>query len=196
MGPPPPVLVAMEATGHYWKNLLAALTAAGHDVALLNPFAARRFQDASLGRTKTDAIDAEGLARLAFEKRPAPAQLHDEAAGHPTCLDASAFLRRAKGWAWSIRGNDNIHIPERWTRNHLPRRKRPRPPPGGGRPGRGQPRVALRSMLPATIRRKRPKMRRSRRASVACASRTPQPVVPSETARIAAKARRLTAPTV
>ncbi|MCC6304176.1 MAG: carbohydrate-binding family 9-like protein [Rhodobacteraceae bacterium] len=24
-------------------------------------------------------------------------------------------LRRAKGWAWSIQGNDNIHIPERWT---------------------------------------------------------------------------------
>ena len=76
----PPVLIAMEATGHYWKNLFAVLTAAGHDVALLNPFTARRFQDASLERTKTDAIDAEGLARLAFEKRPAPSRLHDEAA--------------------------------------------------------------------------------------------------------------------
>lgn len=77
---PPPALVAMEATGHYWKNLFAVLTAAGHDVALLNPFTARRFQDASLERTKTDMIDAEGLARLAFEKRPAPTHLHDEAA--------------------------------------------------------------------------------------------------------------------
>lgn len=77
---PPPVLVAMEATGHYWKNLFAVLTAAGHDVALLNPFIARRFQDANLERTKTDAIDAEGLARLAFEKRPAPTRLFDEAA--------------------------------------------------------------------------------------------------------------------
>ena len=77
---PPPVLVAMEATGHYWKNLFAVLTAAGHDVALLNPFLARRFQDASLERTKTDSIDACGLARLAFEKRPAPTHLHDEAA--------------------------------------------------------------------------------------------------------------------
>jgi len=77
---PPPALVTMEATGHYWKNLFAALTAAGHDVALLNPFLARRFQDASLERTKTDAIDAQGLARLAFEKRPAPTRLHDEIA--------------------------------------------------------------------------------------------------------------------
>ncbi len=77
---PAPVLVVMEATGHYWKNLFATLTAAGHDFALLNPFVARRFQDSSLERTKTDAIDAHGLARLGFEKRPAPARLHDEVA--------------------------------------------------------------------------------------------------------------------
>lgn len=72
---PAPVLVAIEATGHYWKNLFATLVAAGHDVAVLNPLVARRFQDASLERTKTDAIDAQGLARLAFEKRPAPSRL-------------------------------------------------------------------------------------------------------------------------
>lgn len=77
---PPPVLIVMEATGHYWKNLFAVLTAAGHEVALLNPLIARRFQEASLERTKTDAIDAAGLARLAFEKRPAPTHLHDEIA--------------------------------------------------------------------------------------------------------------------
>ncbi len=75
-----PVLIAMEATGHYWKNLFAVLAAAGHEVALLNPFVARRFQDSSLERTKTDAIDAQGLARLAFEKRPEPTHLHDEVA--------------------------------------------------------------------------------------------------------------------
>ena len=77
---PPPVLVAMEATGHYWKNIFAVLAAAGHEVALLNPLVARRFQDSSLQRTKTDSIDAHGLARLAFEKRPAPTTLHDEVA--------------------------------------------------------------------------------------------------------------------
>lgn len=77
---PAPALVVMEATGHYWKNLFAVLTAAGHEVALLNPFVARRFQDASLERTKTDAIDAIGLARLGFEKRPTPTHLHDEVA--------------------------------------------------------------------------------------------------------------------
>jgi transposase len=76
----PPALVALEATGHYWKNLFAVLVAGGHDVALLNPFLARRFQDSRLERTKTDAIDAQGLARLAFEKRPEPTHLHDEVA--------------------------------------------------------------------------------------------------------------------
>jgi transposase len=76
----PPALVVVEATGHYWKNLFAVLAASGHDVALINPLVARRFQQAGLERTKTDAIDAQGLARLAFEKRPAPTRLHDEAA--------------------------------------------------------------------------------------------------------------------
>jgi transposase len=75
-----PVLIAMEATGHYWKNIFAVLAAAGHEVALLNPFVARRFQDSSLERTKTDAIDAHALARFAFEKRPEPTHLLDEVA--------------------------------------------------------------------------------------------------------------------
>ena len=84
---PPPALIVMKATVYYWKNVFAVLVAAGHEVALLNQFVARRFQDSSLERTKTDAIDAHGLpsvgystcfasgtlansARLAFEKRP------------------------------------------------------------------------------------------------------------------------------
>ena len=74
---PPPALVVMEATGHYWKNLFATLVAAGHDVVLLNPIVARRFQQAQLERTKTDAIDAAALARFAFEKRPAPSYIPD-----------------------------------------------------------------------------------------------------------------------
>lgn len=76
----PPVLVVIEATGHYWKNLFAVLAAAGHEVALINPFVARSFQDANLERTKSDDIDAAGLARLAFEKRPPPTRLNDEVA--------------------------------------------------------------------------------------------------------------------
>ncbi len=72
-------LVAMEATGHYWKNLFAALTASGFAVALLNPLRTRRFAGEDLQRTKTDAIDAVGIARFAAQKRPAPTRLPDGA---------------------------------------------------------------------------------------------------------------------
>lgn len=73
------LLIAMEATGHYWKNLFATLAAAGYRVALLNPLRTHRFASEELARTKTDAIDALGLARFAAQKRPAPAGLPDSA---------------------------------------------------------------------------------------------------------------------
>ena len=71
--------VAMEATGHYWQNLYAALAAAGYTVALLNPVRTHRFAQEDLARTKTDAIDALGIARFAQQKRPTPTKLPDEA---------------------------------------------------------------------------------------------------------------------
>lgn len=79
LGPPGEALIAMEATGHYWKNLFAALAAAGHSVALLNPLRTRRFADEDLERTKTDAIDALGIARFAAQKRPTATHLPDSA---------------------------------------------------------------------------------------------------------------------
>lgn len=79
LGGPGEVLVAMEATGHYWKNLFATLAAAGHGVALLNPLRTRRFASEDLQRTKTDAIDAVGIARFAAQKRPALTRLPDPA---------------------------------------------------------------------------------------------------------------------
>jgi len=71
--------VAMEATGHYWQNLFAALAAAGFEIALLNPIRTNRFAQEELARTKTDAIDALGIARFAQQKRPAPTRLPDSA---------------------------------------------------------------------------------------------------------------------
>jgi transposase len=79
LGSPGEVLIAMEATGHYWKNLFAALVAAGHQVALLNPLRTHRFAAEDLERTKTDAIDALGIARFAAQKKPTPAHLPDAA---------------------------------------------------------------------------------------------------------------------
>jgi transposase len=74
LGAPGDLLVAMEATGHYWKNLFAALAAAGFAVALINPLRTHRFAAEALERTKTDAIDAVGIARFAAQKRPATTQ--------------------------------------------------------------------------------------------------------------------------
>jgi len=72
-------LVVMEATGHYWQNLFAALAAAGFAVALINPLRTRRFAQEDLVRTKTDAIDALGLARFGQQKRPPATLLPDVA---------------------------------------------------------------------------------------------------------------------
>jgi transposase len=79
LDPPADVLIAMEATGHYWKNLFAALTACGYSIALINPLRTRRFAQEDLERTKTDAIDALGIARFAAQKRPAATRLPDQA---------------------------------------------------------------------------------------------------------------------
>ena len=79
LGPPEGCLVALEATGHYWRNLFVALLAKGYAVAVLNPLRTRRFAEEELQRTKTDAIDALGIARFAAQKRPPAAQLPDVA---------------------------------------------------------------------------------------------------------------------
>jgi transposase len=72
-------LVAMEATGHYGKNLLLALVGWGFPVAVLNPLRTRRFAEEDLTRAKTDSVDALGIARFAALKRPSPTALLDEA---------------------------------------------------------------------------------------------------------------------
>jgi transposase len=79
LGDPGDTLVAMEATGHYWKNLFGSLAARGFVIALLNPLRTARFAGEDLARTKTDAIDALGIARFAAQKRPAPTRLPDSA---------------------------------------------------------------------------------------------------------------------
>jgi transposase len=79
LGPPEGCLLALEATGHYWRNLFVALLAKGYSVAVLNPLRTRRFDEEELQRTKTDAIDALGIARFVARKRPPTTQLSDVA---------------------------------------------------------------------------------------------------------------------
>ncbi len=79
LGASPDTLVAMEATGHYWKNLFATLVGEGFAVALLNPRRTSRFAQEELERTKTDAVDALNLARFAAQKHPTVTRLPDRA---------------------------------------------------------------------------------------------------------------------
>ena len=92
-------LVAMEATGHYWKNLFAELCARGFPVALINPVRTRRFAAEDLQRTKTDAIDAVGIARFAAQKEPAVTRLPEQA------TEELRELRAARHWV-GVRGED------------------------------------------------------------------------------------------
>jgi len=65
-----PTLVVLEATGGYERPLVAALTAAGLPVAVVNPRQVRDFAKA-LGRlAKTDTLGAQVLARFAAAVQP------------------------------------------------------------------------------------------------------------------------------
>jgi len=79
LGSPADCLIAMEATGHYWKNLFASLAAEGFQIVLLNPLRTRRFAEEELQRTKTDKVDAVSIARFAAQKRPTATTLHGPA---------------------------------------------------------------------------------------------------------------------
>jgi transposase len=79
LGEPGGVLVVMEATGHYWRNLFGRLVAEGHRVAVINAAVSSRFAKLELRRAKTDKVDALGLARLGQTLRPEPTSVADEA---------------------------------------------------------------------------------------------------------------------
>jgi transposase len=73
----PPTLVVLEATGGLEVPLAAALAAAGLPVAVVNPRQVRDFARAVGQLAKTDALDAQLLARFAEVVRPEPRPLPD-----------------------------------------------------------------------------------------------------------------------
>lgn len=72
------LLVAMEATGIYGRNLFLVLCERSYRVALINPLRTRRFAQEDLKRAKTDSIDALGIACFAAQKRPEVTPPFDE----------------------------------------------------------------------------------------------------------------------
>lgn len=73
---PNALLIVMEATGSYWMTLATTLAVAGFGISIINPAQAHYSAKAPgtlwVKRAKTDAIDAQTLARLAALLQPAP----------------------------------------------------------------------------------------------------------------------------
>lgn len=63
-------LVGMEATGHYWRNLYHSLRMRGYTCSVLNPITTKYFRRMTLGKHKTDALDADCIARYLAAVRP------------------------------------------------------------------------------------------------------------------------------
>ena len=70
-----PTLIVVEATGGLEVPLTAAVAAAGLAIAVVNPRQVRDFAKAVGQLAKTDALDAQLLARFAEVVRPAPRSL-------------------------------------------------------------------------------------------------------------------------
>lgn len=77
---PKPLLIVLEATGGYERQVAAALSLAGHPVAVINPRQVRDFAKAAGQLAKTDRVDARVLAHFAATLRPEAQPLPDEAA--------------------------------------------------------------------------------------------------------------------
>lgn len=75
-----PELVVLEATGGYETVVATTLASTGLPVAVVNPRQVRQFARAVGQLAKTDALDAQLLARFAEVVRPEPRPLRDEAA--------------------------------------------------------------------------------------------------------------------
>jgi transposase len=71
-------LVVLEATGGFELTVAAALAGAGLPLAVVNPRQVRDFARATGRLAKTDALDAEAIARFAEAIRPEPRPLASE----------------------------------------------------------------------------------------------------------------------
>jgi len=75
-----PVLVVLEATGGFEVTVASALAAAHLPLAVVNPRQIRDFARATGRLAKTDALDAEAIARFGEAVKPEPRPVPDEQA--------------------------------------------------------------------------------------------------------------------
>lgn len=69
---PAQILLVAEATGSYWVRWAVSMHEAGYAVAIVNPYQIHKYAESLPRRSKTDALDAQLLARFALERQPAP----------------------------------------------------------------------------------------------------------------------------
>lgn len=121
-------LVVLEATGGFEAPVVAALSAAGIPVVLINPRQVRDFARATGRLAKTDAIDAQILAEFAMAVRPKIRALPDEATSELKALSARrrqltemivAEKNRLCSASKSVRPHIEAHI--RWLKDELDR---------------------------------------------------------------------------
>ena len=62
--------VGMEATSHYWRNIYHSLCKQGYTCCVLNPITTKYYRKMSLTKHKTDALDADCIARYLAAVRP------------------------------------------------------------------------------------------------------------------------------
>ncbi len=75
---PQNLTIGIEATGNWWENIYAALSARGFTVLVLNPCQTKRYRDALNFKAKTDDIDACVIAGLIRSKRYAASFIPQE----------------------------------------------------------------------------------------------------------------------
>jgi transposase len=78
LGGPRRVLVAMEATGHYWKPVRYELTRRGYEVVVINPIQTRGAFRSRIRKSKTDKLDAVAIAQLVLSGKAHAARIPDE----------------------------------------------------------------------------------------------------------------------
>jgi transposase len=69
-----PVLIGLEATGHYWWALYEDLTAHAYAVVVLNALQVHAFRKSGVRKVKSDRTDASWIAEFLRFTQPAPAQ--------------------------------------------------------------------------------------------------------------------------
>jgi transposase len=77
-GGPRGVLLAMEATGHYWICLHAELQRRGYACVVLNAVQTNAKSNARIRKTRNDRIDSATIARLIFSGDAKPTRVPDQ----------------------------------------------------------------------------------------------------------------------